>query len=330
MAYPIIQNQKLNDSLASVAGVLTYQMPVNPVSAVLLEIEAGLSSGDAVDNLVVFLGKISSLNFNYFGTRIWSLLATDLYRVAKALGVWSNKQQISGQAFNSRRSMVLCLPFGRRLFDPTECFPAVKQGATSLDINFTADPALYSSYTINCHPIQLPGAAPGRFLRCNSATWTPAAVGGQLYDLPRTATCLGVGITQGHSIPQSAASSFDFLELLINDQQAWYNNIEARTMRAMAGRRMTQGTDGEIHVHNAAPGSAYVQNALSNGQLDSTDVAELFTWLELDPTGDGTYAVDATALSAFQLSVDITTAEALNVLPVMLYTPEQAGIEVRA
>ena len=120
---------------AFVAGSFaTTDLPVNPLSLVLLNFEitrANPAAGavyKAVDDL---LDNVTSIIIKHKGENIIAgtlkdLLVVNMLANQTKLG-WSNLTDVSGAI--SRFTIPLC--FGRKRYDPNECFPATSRGCRS-------------------------------------------------------------------------------------------------------------------------------------------------------------------------------------------------------
>lgn len=301
---------------------VTHRMPVLPVSAVFLTLEANLASGNTSDNWITLLQALKSIQYRYRGSQIWSVRGDDLYRISRALGVWGFRPEHYQQSSATKRILSLCLPFGRFLFDPLECFPATAQGESELFLDFTAAPSGYNTLIYSVETIQLIDATPTSFLRVATITDTPAATGDKDYDLPRASPLVALGYSMAASEPSTSAHTVERVKLLANNQDYMYANILTHTARAMQGHRRPMGyeMDAFYHIENTA--GAYTQNATTLTQRFTNSMASEFGWLPFDVAADGNFLVPAHTFQDFKARFTFNTAAAVRIMPLELWVPD--------
>jgi len=321
MAEFIVGQHATRDAIGGADTTRLIPMPILPLSAVFLTIEANLIAANTADIWTQLLDQLKSIQFRYRGTQIWAVRGTDLYRTARALGIWGCRPEHQTQGAAARRILTLCIPFGRRLFDPDEAFPAVAKGETELFIDITAASASYNTLKFTVESLQLPGATPKNFLRCTTISDTPTATGDKDYDLPRAAPILAVGFVQTNSEPTAASPDIERVKILLNNQDYDYSLISSMLMRNLGALKKQHGVDLWAHTHVENTAGAYAQNATSLTDNTSTSTEREFLWLEFDPLGDGQYALPGPIAQDLKARVNFNTAAAIRILPVELWQP---------
>ena len=145
------------------AGALaTIDLPVNPLSLILLRFEltnaadGAAAIESAVDDL---LSNVTSVIVKHKGENIISGALRDLVVVNALVGGrfpgWDRMNSRTGNI----RTVVVPLGFGRRSYDPAECFPATSRGNLTLDITRAANPASYTDVNISVETVELIGRA---------------------------------------------------------------------------------------------------------------------------------------------------------------------------
>ena len=109
----------------------TIDLPVNPLSLILLNFEltntapAALLTYSAIDDLIT---NVTSVIVKHKGENIISGTLRDLIAVNSLLGGrfagWDRLAQTSAGI----RRITVPLAFGRKAYDPKECFPATSRG----------------------------------------------------------------------------------------------------------------------------------------------------------------------------------------------------------
>lgn len=312
------------DSLA-VGGAdtsVTLRMPVLPLSAVIVHITAQITGSNNSDTWTTLLGALKSVQFRYRGSQVWGVSGLNLWRLARSLGVWGFRPEVYANTNNSVRQVSLCLPFGRQLFDPRECFPASNQGETELYLDWTAVPTGYNTLKYTVETLQLIDAAPSSFLRCTTITDTPSAAGDKDYDLPRAAPLVGLGYAMAASYPLAAAHTVERAKLLANNQDYMYANVKTDTLRAFQGLSCPLGLEMDTVVHTENTAGAYAQNASTQSNRLQDSAASAFAWLPFDPWARGDYLVQAQQFQDFKLRLTFNTAAQVQLLPLELWTPD--------
>lgn len=296
-----------------------FNMPNQPLSTVFITIDAQLTTGNLNDSIANFLAQITNIIFTWKGSAIWNLRGDDLYRVARALGTWHCRFEKISAANNTRRIMVLAIPFSRWLWNPLECFPGVDKGTTTLQINCAGDGGGYNGYKVTVEPLQLLDGAPVNFCRGITFSDTPAATGNKDYDLPRLYPMVGIGVTTTNSEPTVALDDIESLKILQNFVEYDYALIQADLARAMQWfKRPPAFDDTEFTVQTNLAG-AYAQFAASGTSMITGDLTKSFHWLNFDPTVDGHYILDASKASDLKMRLNFNTAAAIRFTPVELW-----------
>jgi hypothetical protein len=307
---------------ASVGGSNTSTiniMPNQPLSAVFITVEANLTVANTSDDVMGLLALMRNVIFRWKGTAIWNVRGDDLYRMARVLGAWSCRLEAVSNAAASRRIISVCIPFGRNLWDPNECFPRVDKGTTELQIDWTATGAGYDTLKFSIEPLQLLDAVPKQFVRVTTISDTPAATGNKDYDLPRLYPLLGIGVVETNSEPTVALKDIESMKLLVNFVEYDYSLIQGNLARAMQWFRRPAGLDGSTftHIENTAAAYAQFATTLSQRMLKSAEAE--FMYLNFDATQDGQYIMDASKATDLKLRVNYNTAAAARFMPVEIW-----------
>lgn len=317
-----------DQSLTATATTINLTPPVQPLSGILLSFKLKSGAADQIDSVTQIFSKITGVVFAFRSKSIINLTGAQLYALNKSIGapIFPVRQASAANAAN--KVAQLWVPFGYRPFDPDFAFPRVATGDTTLQITTAADPSspAYNNYTVTASFLQLPAANPTKFLRATQMVAAPSATGLFDVNLPRAALMCGIGVQQAHAFPASATPTLNQLILLEDNMEFDYQGITDQEAYALAQLRSPIGYVGSDHVHTENLAAAYTQNAGTAGPLDQGGIMDLWTWLELDPLRDQSYAVDTTTLSQFVVRANVTTAENYTIIPLECYTPAQFAI----
>ncbi len=338
----------------AVSTTFTADLPINPLSHVLLTSPHLNDAGTAALTLnytvlAQLLAAISRVEILFRGSAIISASLTDL---AVAYMVLTGKSLVPGQLDhidNNVRDITIPIPFGRMLFNRDECFPATRKGELQIQITSAAAQAGIDTLRIQAESVELIDASPRRYLRITTANKTPAAVQEEDLDLPIGNIVAGV-LVFSTTPPAGAAATIgiDNIQMLVNNVQRyfprtiwetlhgsltqkvgshWLNSHVRAIHRTTAAGTAPQavsiadGVAGAVTGGVGATGAATNLIAATSGVLQQSFVADFlenYALLDLDPTGDLSYALDTLGLSRFHLRVAHGIVEATRFLPLEL------------
>lgn len=301
---------------------VAYRMPVLPVTCVYITLNAQLTTANTSDSVTTLLSALTSVQYRFRGTQVWSMNGLDLYRVTRAMGIFGMRPELWNKTLNSVRTINLVLPFGRRLYDYQECFPAVAQGETELALSFTAAPSGYNTLSYNIDSVQLIDGQPTTFIRGTTFSDTPAAAGDKDYDLPRAAPLVGVGIHATATYPASTSPNISLVKVLANNQDYMYAQATPSTLRAMSGLRRSLGYEMDTLIHGENTGGAYTQNADTlTARFNDSPMSNYF-WLPFDVYGDDSYIAPANLFQDFKMRLTFANTGAVRFTPIELWSPD--------
>ena len=119
-------------------GDLVYDLPVNPLSAVLMHISP-LNETSTIGNyslLQALLSCVDMVSITHKGTSVVNARGDDLAAVAMLYHGMSLWQSNAVETDDDRRSLVLPVLFGRRAYDPVECFPETRKGELQMTVTW--------------------------------------------------------------------------------------------------------------------------------------------------------------------------------------------------
>ena len=218
-------------ALDATAETFTNDLPVNPLSVILVTLRAlnniaATSYADYAASVTALMSKISNIRAAYRGATIFDADPLDL---AMVYGMFSKWWPIAGQTNqinNDVRSVTFPLLFGRKAFDPTECFPASRRGDLVLTTTTAADPTGLDGFTMIIETIELLDAVPTRFIKVTSSAFSLAAGDVNDISLPIGNKLLGVLCRSG-LFPTAASNDAGFNEVALE-----VDNVEVMQSRA--------------------------------------------------------------------------------------------------
>ena len=306
---------------AFVAGAFpTFDLPVNPLSLVLLNLEitrANPAAGavyKAVDDL---LDNVTSVIIKHKGENIISGALKDLLIVNMLNGEskigWSNLTDVSGAV--SRFCIPLC--FGRKKYDPNECFPATSRGNLTLDIVRAANPASFSALSIQVETVELIEANPTQYLKYTPNAQT-AVVGSFDQALPIGNKYLRlVFFDTGLATLTTGVSSWGQVKLLKDNVEQYYPLSDAQTLAAYLMSQIE--SDGVFPGHRHQTVTAVGAGVFTDeaDEAASKGVRGYFS-MDFDPNGDDMYAMETAGAADIKVRALGASATAVRVTPVEL------------
>ncbi len=265
-------------------------LPTNPLSHLILNMDGYNVTDEAT--LAEILAFINTVEVTRSGITVVSLQSEDLY----ALNVWLYRHypQLTGKLAtdNEARNLGLIVPFGRRVFDPEECFPATKKGDLTVRINFTVPGTSLDNSTVNVEAVELPGATPSHYLKCIMSTIVaPGATGDNDYELPigNEIVCVQLRLT---TIPTTSSHTYgvDNARVLVDNAEFGYASARAQCLQA-------------DHVFIAD----HQHGAIAAQGVDQVDNV---LWLDFDPARDGRFLLDTKGRSSVKLKLNMGVNEA--------------------
>lgn len=292
-----IRSTLIPDETPAADGTYTYDLPVNPLSHIILAIKCLNATDEAT--LAQILALVSNITVANRGQSIINMSAADLYALNTVLfpGVPVITNAVATD--DATRSVGLCIPFSRRLFTPDEAFPASKAGELTLSLTVDIATTHADGLILLADTVELPEATPQRFLKATTLASTPSATGQHDVSLPIGNPLLGL-LLWGTTVPTGTAwtATIDQIRLLADNIERDYANAYWETMHADL-------------VH---------RGGMPLGAVDdwSDDAIANYALLDLDPNKDSMYAIDTAPLASLKARIEAGDTNALRVIPIEL------------
>jgi hypothetical protein len=300
----------------------TIDLPVNPLSLVMLNFEltntnpAAVLTYSAIDDL---LDNVTSVIIKHKGENIISgnlrdLLLINMLTAGRRLG-WDRLTDANAGI----RRIQVPLAFGRRVYDPNECFPATSRGNLTLDITRAANAASFSDVNLTVETIELIEANPTRYLKYTPNAQT-AVVGQFDQTLPIGNAYLRLlFFDTALATLTTATSSWGQVKLLKDNVEQYYPLSDAQTLAAMLNSQL-----GNMGI---MPGHIHLVNAAGAGLEQSDDAKEPvsqglrgYFQMDFDPNKDEMYLMETAGAADIKIRAVGTSATAVRVSPVELVT----------
>lgn len=272
--------------------VITKDLPINPLSHLIITLH-GLNVTDEA-TLAEIIAFINNIQVTRNGVSIMDLQSEDLYAVNAYL--YRKLPTLTGRLAtdNYARSLTLIAPFGRRIFNPDECFPATQKGETTLRVDTTVPATSLDNSLITIDAVELLGANPSNYLKLTrKAISAPGATGETDIPLPtgNKYVCAQLRLT---SIPTTSSSTYgvDVAKLKIDNKEYAYS---AADVMNLCGERMFRVGNPDSTI--AAQGLSPLNNII---------------WMDFDPNDDGLFLIDTAGKNDVKLTLNFGVNEAQN------------------
>jgi len=307
------------DVTTSADGVVTADLNIRPTSHLIITIKALNNGTNTKATLAQLLGGLEKVEVLQFGATIVSLSALDLYALNCILLGHEPWQENVANLDDSTRMVSLIVPFGRRLYDPNECFPAVRAGELQLQTTIDIADTGYDGWIEQVEQVELPGATPKRHLKYATKNYTPSATGDADVDLPMGNTYAGI-LLWGTTIPTGTSwtTTIDKTTLLVNNEEKYYSKVNWESLHGMLINRCDPANQYDDHTHLENTATEYTQNADTAAAEQNDTIISNHAYLDFDPRGDDNFLLDSSALSALKLTISAGDTNATRIIPVEL------------
>lgn len=293
----IIRSTLIPDETPAADGTYSYNLPVNPISHIMFIIKCLNVTDEAT--LANILALVTNLTVANRGQSIINLSAADLYAlntvIFPGVPVFTNLVATD----NATRSVGLCIPFGRMLFNPAECFPKSREGELTLSVTVDIATAEADGLILLAETIELPEASPKRYLKATTMARTPTATGQMDVDLPIGNPLAGI-LLWGTTVPTGTAwtATIDQFRLLVDNVEYDYANAYWEAMHA------------DLVWRGGMP--------LGSEDAWANDVIPNYALVDLSPNKEDLYLLDTAPLASLKARIEAGDTNPLRVIPIEL------------
>jgi hypothetical protein len=308
--------QPTTDLVAS-ADITPFDLPVNPLSVVLLRFQITNTAPAAMDTyggLDDVLTQITNVNIKHKGENIVQGQLRDLMMVNAVYHrawPWATKLSDTSGAI---RSFVFPLCLGRRAYDPKSCFPATTRGNLRFEMTAGADGAGYSDINFSVETIELIDAMPEEYLKYVTSSRT--SVAGQFdATLPIGNPLLGVLLFDtGLFGSDDEVLSWGTVKLLKDNVEQYYPQSDFETLAGMLGMQTGIPTVWPGHVHAFNGAAAGLDNS-DESQISNSFGPNGYAYLDFDPLRDTSYQLETEGAANLVIRGSGDEATAIRYLP---------------
>lgn len=316
----ILRTTLVQDVALAAAGQIKVDLPVNPLSHMLVTVRAlNNNAANAAHHVwAEMLTHLNKITVQYRGASIIAGRAIDLALIYAILAKWCARQTQANDVDNDVRVLTFPLLFGRRPYDPMEAFPATRRGDLQLTIDGAAAlPTALDGFTIQVETVELLDAQPEAFLKVTETQRTMQLGDQNEIALPMGNRLLGL-LLQAVTFPTAASfnATFGSVALELDNVEVAYSRANWESLAGELNRVLPGGWPLIAHTHKENVAAAYAQFAATREQAEDDANIQPYAYMDLDPLGDGAYAIDTANAADFNLLVnsDVTDATPSRVL----------------
>ncbi len=271
--------------------VLKKDLPVNPLSHILISLDGYNATDEAT--LAEILAFINKIEVTQRGKTIISLESEDLFGLDCYLYKAAPILTQNVATDNAARCLTLVVPFGRRIFDPNECFPATRKGELTFSLDTTVPSSSFDNSTLNIETVELIGANPTRYLKATALNVTaPGATGDNPIELPIGNDIIAIQARMT-TFPATSSHTYGIDNLRIKVDNNEYGYADARA-QCLVG-------DGIFHI------STLPRDIAAFGDI----LPDNIIWVDFDPNRDDQFLLKTEGKSSVKIVMDMGVDEAV-------------------
>lgn len=295
-------------------------LPVNPLSHILVTIRALNNGVDVAQSLSDLLGMIDSLGVTFRGQDIVRGSLQDLAVLNAVVTGWVPWGMLRQDADNEVISLTVPISFSRRPYWREEAFPGSRRGDLVLDLSVDVASGNFDGLALQVETVELLEEAPSRFLKYTTGEVTFAGTGQESVRLPIGNPLLGV-LLFGTTVPVAAArtATWEQVRTKVDNVEAFFARANWDTLSGEIYRRI-HGTALRLeeHVHRFNGAAAAFADTLDPQR--STGVLRSYAYLDFDPLMDGEFQLDTAGRADVVIQRDAGVADLGRFIPLELVT----------
>lgn len=313
-----IQSIQAHDVAIVLGTVVTYDLPVHPLSHILITLKGARLDTAVTDvpppmGLVLTLARIEVL---YKGSAIYSLSGIDCFASSLFVNGYESWGQNAVDVENGEWAQTLLVPMTRILYSPTECFPKTTRGELILQLTYAAANAEFDDLRLQIETVELPDASPNQFIKQTTLSATPTAnvpfdvplpIGNDISDIVIWQHQIQAGI--------SDVAAIDKAEILVDNVNHFYPESFTECLQNMAGRKRCPPGYWGAHTHKLM-GATFAQGDQTSAPKPENHEIACYMHMPFDIFRNGDYALKTAGASDINLRLDVSAFGAIRVIPV--------------
>ncbi|MBA7480457.1 hypothetical protein ES707_15914 [subsurface metagenome] len=305
-----------HDETVAVGTVVSYDLPVNPLSHTLLTLKFAQNLADDKLSFTNVLALISRIEVLYKGSAVFSMSGLDAFACGLLVNGFESWGMNNDGNDDDERAITILVPHTRTLYSPTECYPRTTRGELILQITYAAAFTDIDTVFAQIETVEIPMAAPEQFIKMTTLARTPTATGQFDIELP-----IGNEISElvlwGETIPAATVdtATIDKMEILVDNINRFYSEANIETIHNMAGRMFAAPGYNGFHVHRLTA-AAFAQWDDTSPVIPADHAISHHLHLPFDIFRDGRFALQTAGKSDVIVRIDAGDTGDVRVIPV--------------
>lgn len=296
--------------------VVTYDLPVNPLSFILLTLRFQQDKADVQLDWDKVDAMLDRVEVTFDGSAIFRANGSDIEALGHMLFgyvPWINNRYGDDDEYTY---FTFLIPLTSKLYSPEMAFPRSSRGQLALQITYAAAFTDIDNVSAQIETVELPDASPSKFLKVSTLSVTPTAAGEMDIELPIGNLLRGV-LFFGTTVPLADANlqTLTYSQMLADNVQRYIAHTNFECWRQLAALRFPPPIAHGYHIHQL-DGAAYAQYMDTSVVKYRNDRTIQHLWWDFDPMRDGTYLFNTQGLSQLVARVYAGDTSALRVLPI--------------
>lgn len=308
-----------NTDLVASADITAFDLPVNPLSFLLLRLEitnvapAALDTYSAIDDAIT---QITAIRVLHKGELIVSGSLRDLMVLnAIAFNAWPGWHKLDNLD-NAVRSFTFPLCLGRKMYDPASAFPATTRGNLRFEMTAGADGAGYDDINFSLSAVELIEADPQEYVKYTTNS-RDSVIGQFDLVLPIGNPLLGVLLFDtGLRDTLAATYSWGTVKLLKDNIEQYFPSEDIETLGAMLQARIGTPLGWPGHTHQFNGAAVGLDETDEAGHSTRAVGANGYAFLDFDPLHDGSYQLETAGAADLKLRGNGDAASAIRAIPI--------------
>ncbi|GAH28692.1 unnamed protein product [marine sediment metagenome] len=282
-------------------GMYSYVLPVNPVSHLILTICA-LNTGGAEATAAQICDMVTNVHVLHRGTTVLQMSANDLLALNHVLFAKTPMRGQQSATISDITWLSLVIPFGRKMYDPNECFPQSRAGELQIQLTVGIADAVLTGLILQLEAVELYGANPARHLKVTTIVDDALVVGDNDIRLPIGNPYAGI-LMFSTTKPTSTlwTTTIDQVKLLANNKEHYVSSANWESLR------------GEL-VNRPGMEAGYLT---AIGLYGHDHIAQ-YAYIDFDPRRSDLFLMETAGMNALILRITGGDTEEARVFPVEL------------
>lgn len=316
----LAQNQNVQ-----AGGVFSWDLPVNPLSHIFVTFKFKQNKPDTAIGFWDILGNITKMEVLYKGSAIYSMSGWDAWACGLFIANFESWANNWNGDDDDEISMTWLIPLGRTPYLPRECFPRSTRGELILQITLPTTGVRIDTRRMQIETVELPQAAPERYLRMTTLSVTPTVVGELDIELPignpiSDVVCFGTTKPSG----STETATLQYAQILVDNQRRFYSHTNYETWFNRAGLIHPPAGYWGLHVHRLDQ-AAFVQFDDTSYAIQRDSIFGWWNHLAFDIHKDGLFILETAGKSDVVLRIYAGVADAIRAIPCEI-VPSAGGV----